>query len=136
LTKKKKNVKLFFWATVNLIGLTPNKLDTDAKIMKGKKGNYDSFYNVQISCNPQQVILHSHVCQANNDRQQLITNIEGVEKNTNKKVEKAVVDAGYNSFDNLDYLEQRGIEGFIAAPDTTYKNKPYHKAHFKIDKKK
>jgi len=113
-----------------------NLTDRDACFQKGKKGNFDLFYNVQVGCNEQQVILHASVCKDANDRQQLQPGIEGVEKNTKQKVEKAIADAGYSSFNNMEYLKKNGIEGFIPDQDLgkKFKDQPYHKFHFKEDK--
>lgn len=113
-----------------------NLTDTDVCFQKGKKGNFDLFYNVQVGCNEQQIILYSEVCTDTNDRQQLIPGIKGVEKNTGKKVEKSLADAGYSSFDNMEYMKNNDVTGYVPDQDfgKTFKDKPYHKYHFKEDK--
>lgn len=109
-----------------------NLTDSDAPKMKGKRGNTDTFYNVQVGCNEYQTILHADVNTHGNDKQQLIPCIEGVQNNTGQKVEVAIADPGYASFDNYEYMEKWQIEGYV--PDQDYgkdfKEKPYHKSHF------
>jgi len=113
-----------------------NLTDTDACFQKGKKGNFDLFYNVQVGCNEAQVILYADVCTDGNDRQQLIPCIKGVEKNTEHKVENAIADAGYSSFDNMEFMLEHDIKGFVPDPDfgKTFPDQPYHKYHFVEDK--
>lgn len=114
-----------------------NLTDTDAHFQKGKKGYFDLFYNVQVGCNEIQVILHADVCTDANDRQQLQPCIEGVEKNTKQKVDQAIADAGYSSFDNMEFMKKNSITGFIPDQDfgKDFSDKPYHKHHFKEDQK-
>lgn len=115
-----------------------NLTDKDAPKMKGKKGGVDTYYNVQLGCNLSQTILHADVCQDGNDKQQLKPCIEGVKENTGKKVDKAIGDAGYASFNNYAYLEKENIIGFIPDQDFNkdFKDKPYHKENFKRHPKK
>jgi len=103
--------------------------------MKGKKGNVDTFYNVQVGCNPNQVILYAGVNTDHNDRKQLVPCIEGIQENTKQKVKQAVGDPGYASFDNYEYLEKEKIIGYIPDQDfkTDFTNKPYHNSHFVKD---
>ncbi|WKZ19159.1 MAG: hypothetical protein QY310_01040 [Candidatus Jettenia sp. CY-1] len=54
--------------------------------------------------------------------------IELTEANTQEKVKEAGADGGYGSYANYEYLEERGIEGYI--PDDhfqQYKSGVYHK---------
>lgn len=110
-----------------------NLTDPDAPKMKGKKGNFDTFFNVQLGCNEQQIIVHAEVTTAGNDKQQLKSCIEGTKKNTGQKVKKAIADSGYASFDNYEYLKKNKIIGYIPDQDFNkdFKDKPYHKEHFK-----
>lgn len=110
-----------------------NLTDPDAPKMKGKKGNIDTYYNVQIGCNEYQTILYANVNQDANDKQQLQPGIEGVEANTGQEVNAAIADPGYASCNNYEYLEEEGIIGYIPDQDfgKTFADKPYHHEHFK-----
>lgn len=115
-----------------------NLTDSDAPKMKGKRGNVDTFYNVQVGCNEHQTILHADVNTEGNDKQQLISCIEGVQATTGQKVESAIADPGYASFDNYEYMEQNQIIGYVPDQDfgKDFKEKPYHKSHFTHDEEK
>ena len=91
------------------------------------------FYNVQVGCNPHQIILYAAVTQDANDKKQLQPGIEGVKQNTSQKVEHAIADPGYASLGNYEYLEKKKIIGYIPDQDFNkdFKDKPYHRAHFK-----
>jgi len=45
-----------------------NLTDPDAPIMKGKKGNFDTNYNIQASCGEDQVITFCDVIVKGNDK--------------------------------------------------------------------
>jgi len=109
-----------------------NLTDPDAPRMKGKRGNTDTFYNVQVGCNEHQTILHAVVNTAGNDKQQLIPCIEGVWATTGQKIESAIADSGYASFDNYEYMEKWQIKGYVPDQDfgKDFKDKPYHRSHF------
>lgn len=106
--------------------------------MKGKKGETDIFYNVQVGCNEKQTILHAGVNCETNDRQQLKSCIEGIQSNTGQKVKIAIADPGYTSFDNYEYLEEQQIVGYIPDQDfgKDFSKKPYHNFHFNYDAEK
>ncbi|MBM4066763.1 MAG: transposase [Planctomycetes bacterium] len=64
-----------------------------------------------------------------NDRNQLKPMIEQTEVNTQEKVKEVAADGGYGSYANYEYLEERGIEGYI--PDDhfqQYKSGEYQKS--------
>lgn len=115
-----------------------NLTDPDAPKMRGKRGNTGAFYNVQIGCNEYQTILYANVNQDANDKKQLQIGIEGVQENTLKKIKKVIADSGYASFNNYEYLEAEKIIGYIPDQDFNkdFKDKPYHKEHFKMHPKK
>jgi len=100
--------------------------------MKGKKGNTDTFYNVQVACNEHQTILYAQATQAGNDKQQLQPGIIGVQENSAQKIKQAIADPGYASFDNYEYLDQQQITGYIPDQDFNkdFSHQPYHKEHF------
>lgn len=110
-----------------------NLTDPDAPIMKGKKGNFDTFYNAQIGCNENDLIGYCDVVLAGNDKAQLTPAIEGIEKNTGQCVETMLADADYGTYDSFEYMDTKTIEGYVPYRDmnTTYDQKPYHSSHFK-----
>jgi len=112
---------------------TINLTDPDAPIMKGKKGNFDTFYNAQIGCNESDLIGYCDVVIAGNDKAQLIPTIKGIEKNTGQNIETMLADADYGTYDSFEHMDTENIEGYVPYRDmnTSYDEKPYHSSHFK-----
>lgn len=121
-----------------------NLTDPDARFMKERKGVITPAYNCQISVSEGQIITAASVVVEENDRKQLTPIIEASEEVTGEQVKEVIADSGYASYDNYEYLSQRGKVGYI--PDQYFKkvkhgkyNKPenrYHKENFTYDKEK
>ena len=110
-----------------------NLTDPDAPIMKGKKGNFDTFYNAQIGCNERDLIGYCGVVVSGNDKAQLTPTIEGIEKNTGQNIETMLADADYGTYESFEHMDTGNIEGYVPYRDmnTSYDDKPYHSSHFK-----
>lgn len=109
-----------------------NLSDPDSPIMKGKKGNFDTFYNVQVGCNEKGMIGFCRVVTKGNDKAQLIPTLEGLEKNIGKKVKTILADADYGNYESLEYMSKNGIEGYVPFQhmNTEFKDKPFHTKQF------
>lgn len=118
--------------SINCLNLT----DPDSLIMKGKKGDFDTNYNVQAACSEDQIITFCDVVLDGNDKAQLVPALKGIAQNTGKSIEKALADADYGTFDSFEYMDQNQIEGYVPYRDmnTTYEDQPFHTAHFVYDK--
>lgn len=105
--------------------------------MKGKKGDFDTNYNVQAACNEDQIITFCDVVLNGNDKAQLIPALKGIAQNTGKNIDRVLADADYGTFDSLEYMHQNQIEGYVPYRDmnTTYKDEPFHTTHFIYDKR-
>jgi transposase len=91
-----------------------NFTDPESRILKGADG-FVQGYNAQIAVEPAfQLIVGQRVTQAANDKQQLVPLVETIEQQSGQKPQGVVVDSGYCSEENLQYLDQRRIEGFVA----------------------
>ncbi len=114
-----------------------NLTDSDAPLMKGKKGNFDTNYNIQAACGEDEVITFSDVVLQGNDKVQLIPSLEGIIKNTGKKIETVLADADYGTYESLAYMVQNNIVGYVPYRDmnTTFEKQPFHAIHFLYDKK-
>jgi hypothetical protein len=113
-----------------------NLTDADAPIMKGKKGNFDTNYNVQVACCEEgQIITYCDVSTDGNDKAQLVPALEGISQNTGQKVRIALADADYGTFDSFEYMDENGICGYVPYRDmnTTFGSKPFHSAQFEYD---
>lgn len=88
--------------------------DTDARIM-GKKGDFDYRYNAQISVDADmQIIVGQHISLNANDKQEILPALESLQATTGRLPEKMTGDNGYMSGDNLQALENSGVDAYIA----------------------
>lgn len=88
--------------------------DKDARIM-GKHGDFAYRYNGQISVDKDhQVIVGQHLSQQANDQQEVEVALDQVEEASDRQADKFSADTGYLSGDNLEALEARGIDAYIA----------------------
>lgn len=91
-----------------------NFTDSESRIMKSGNG-YEQAFNAQIAAdNHEQIIVASEVTQQPSDIQQLLPVLDAATENVEKKPGTALADAGYMSEDNLEGLDDRGVDGFIA----------------------
>ena len=92
-----------------------NFTDSESRIMKdGASKSFEQAYNCQAAADETQVILGTNVTQETNDKKQARPLIESVKRNTRQTPNKASLDAGYYSDDNVTYLESEKIDGYIA----------------------
>jgi transposase len=91
-----------------------NFTDPESRIMKGTDG-FVQGYNTQVAVEPIfQLIVGQAVTQAANDKQQVEPLVEAVEEQSGQKPQEVLADSGYCSDGNLEYLEEKEIEGFVA----------------------
>ena len=84
------------------------------RIMKSKDG-FVQAYNAQAAVDAQtQIIVAQDVTQSAVDCGQLLPMVDAVEKNLGRKPEQASADSGYCSEANLEALESRHIDGYVA----------------------
>src|SRR5271165_5992923 len=91
-----------------------NFTDPESRIMKSKDGFVQAF-NAQAAVDAEaQVIVAQGVTQDANDRRQLVPMTDAIETNLGRKPEQLSADSGYCSNANIEALETRGIDGYIA----------------------
>jgi transposase len=91
-----------------------NFTDPESRIMKGKDG-FVQAYNGQIAVDAQaQIIVAQDVTQSPVDYGQLVPMVGAVEANLGRKPEQASADSGYCSEANLEAMEQRNIDAYVA----------------------
>lgn len=97
-------------------------------------------YNGQIAVEEKMgVIVACTITDNPSDYAALKVLIEETEANTGDKPPVVLADSGFSSYENLEYLEERDIEGYI--PDQnmesirkgTYKHPEFHKSRFSYD---
>src|SRR6266849_5796274 len=91
-----------------------NFTDPESRIMKSKDG-FVQAYNAQIAVDGQaQVIVAQNVTQSGVDSGQLVPMIDATKTNLGRYPVQASADAGYCSEANLEALENRDIDGYVA----------------------
>ena len=97
--------------------------DKDARIM-GKNGRFDYSYNGQISVDSDtQIIVGQHLSQNANDKQELKPALKQIKETTGKLPGKLSADNGYMSGDNLEAMDERPVDVYIATDKGEKKNK-------------
>ena len=92
-----------------------NFTDPESRIMKTKDG-FIQGYNAQAAVDAEhQVIVACDLTNQGSDCPQLLPLIDQIKTNTEVLPKQVSADAGYASDDNLKGLEERAIEGFVAA---------------------
>jgi transposase len=91
-----------------------NFTDPDSRIMKSKDG-FVQAYNAQAAVDAEaQIIVAQDVTQSAVDSGQLVPMTDAVETNLGRKPEQLSADAGYCSEANLEALEKRNIDAYVA----------------------
>jgi transposase len=91
-----------------------NFTDPESRIMKSKDG-FVQAYNAQIAVDSQaQIIVAQDVTQSGVDSGQLVPMIDATKANLGRYPAQASADAGYCSEGNLEALETRDIDGYVA----------------------
>jgi len=91
-----------------------NFTDPESRIMKSKDGFVQAF-NAQAAVDAEaQIIVAQAVTQDANDKRQLVPMTDAIETNLGRKPEQLSADSGYCSDANIEALETRGIDGYIA----------------------
>ena len=91
-----------------------NFTDPDSRIMKSKDG-FVQAYNAQAAVDGEAQIIVAHdVTQSAGDCGQLIPMTDAIEINLGRKPEQLSADAGYCSEGNLEALENRNIDAYVA----------------------
>lgn len=96
-----------------------NFTDPESRIMKGSDG-FVQAYNAQAAVEPDfQLIVGQTVTEAANDKEQLLTMVGQVERQSGQRPDEVLADSGYCSEENLEQLEsaknpERRVEGYIA----------------------
>ena len=92
-----------------------NFTDPESRIMKTKDG-FIQGYNAQAAVDAAAQVIVAHGLDANgSDQHQLTPMVDAVEVNMGRKPDEVSADAGYCSDANLEAMESRNIDVYIAA---------------------
>ena len=91
-----------------------NFSDPESRIMKGSDG-FVQAYNAQAAVeSTSQLIVAQAVTQEPNDKQQVASMVETIERQAGQKPEQLLADSGYCSEQNLAHLENKKIDAYVA----------------------
>jgi len=96
-----------------------NFTDPESRIMKASNKGWDQCGNAQVVVNPAQLIVAADVTAEANDKRQLQPMLVQVCQNREAAgltdtLDKAVADSGYFSEENLAFLEEAGLDPYLA----------------------
>jgi len=119
-----------------------NLTDHDANFMKSN-GVIQTNYNCQLAVdNKTNIVVSSEVKTSPADSHELKTQVETIEQTLETKPKELLADSGYYSVNNLIYLEENRIKGYLPHPDYSrdrkekFKSKPhlFDKQSFKYNR--
>ena len=119
-----------------------NVTDPESRLMKNSHKVIQPSYNGQIAVDDrEQVIVAADITQKATDHAEFQPLVEQVEENLGDLPDETEisVDAGYSSYDNLEYADQKGLDlylpdNFLKALDAKEEGaKRYHKSNFRYD---
>jgi transposase len=109
--------------------------DPESRFMKNKKGRIELSYNPQVTVEKNGFILANDVSQNASDAEQLKPQVLQTEETLDKLPEHVAwsFDAGYFGSENIQFLSDQKVDGYI--PDNNEKKikNPYDKQNFKYD---
>ena len=100
-----------------------NYTDPDSRIMlDGATKSFEQSYNCEAAVDGEsQIIVGCHVTQQANDKQQLVPLLEEVVDNLDGALPRRVsADSGFFSEANVAYLQEHGIDGYVATERTKH----------------
>lgn len=117
-----------------------NITDSDSRIMQDKKKVKEPCYNGQLAVDDKEgVIVAAEVAQDATDHAQLEPMVKAVEKNLGELPREASADAGYSSYDNLEYADNKDLDLYMpdnfldALEKKSEEEKRYDKSRFQYD---
>jgi len=117
-----------------------NVTEPDSRLMKDSRGVIQPSHNGQIAVDDkEQIIVAADVSQNATDHAEFKPMVEQVERNLGSLPKEGSADAGYSSYDNLEYAEVKGLDlympdNFLEALDEKEEGeKRYHKSNFQYD---
>jgi transposase len=115
-----------------------NVTDPASRLMQDSRRVIQPSYNGQIAVDDkEQVIVAADVSQNTTDHHEFRPMVEQVEQNLGALPREGSADAGYSSYENLEYAQEKGLDAYM--PDDFFEvlekkeeaGKRYHKSNFR-----
>ncbi len=92
-----------------------NFTDPESRIMKTSTEGFQQCYNAQVAVDgEQQIIVATEVTAQASDQGQMMGLLEEVEESLEERPKQVLADAGYCNEADLQALEERGVDGYVA----------------------
>ena len=92
-----------------------NFTDPESRIMKTSTEGFQQCYNAQVAVEgANQMIVATEVSSNANDQGRMVPLVDEVEATHGERPETVLADAGYCNEDDLQVLEARGVDGYVA----------------------
>ena len=92
-----------------------NFTDPESRIMKTSSEGFQQCYNAQVAVEGEkQLIVATEVSSNASDQGRLVPLVDEVEATHGERPETVLADAGYCNEDDLEALEARGVDGYVA----------------------
>jgi hypothetical protein len=101
-----------------------NFTDPESRIMKGADGFVQAYNAQAVVEEGSQLIVAQAVTQEANDKQQVIPMVAAVEHQSGQMPTQVLADSGYCSEGNLEHLEQKPVDVYIATGRQKHGHKP------------
>lgn len=110
--------------------------DPESRFMKNKKGRIELSYNPQLTVDKEGFVLANEVCQSASDTTQLQPQVIQTEENPGGFPERVAwsFDAGYFESENIKFLLDKGIDGYLQDNTGQKEVNPYDKKNFTYDR--
>lgn len=92
-----------------------SRTDADARFLRARRG-FVLGYSAQIAVSDDHLIVAQRVIQKGNDNASLVPMVDLVQSTCGKLPPRVVADSGFYTNQNVDMLEQRGVEAYV--PDS------------------
>ena len=93
-----------------------SRSDEESRFLRERGGRFTLGYTVEIAVSDDHFIVGQRVTQEATDNASLLPMVEEVERQCGSPPAQVVADSGYFSVQNLQQLEERGVEGYV--PDS------------------
>ncbi len=93
-----------------------SRSDEEARFLRERGGRFSLGYTAEVAVTDDHFIVAQRITQQGNDNDSLLPMIAAVEQQCGSPPQQVVADSGYFSLENLQQLEERGIDGYV--PDS------------------
>lgn len=109
--------------------------DPESRFMKTRGGRIRLSYNCQITTSKNGIVLANEVCNESTDYKQLIPQIQQTEANVGERLKNRMwaCDSGYHESENIKFLSDAAIDGYMPDNNSRKARNPYDKKNFVYD---